>query len=133
MIEGEKYIAIVKQYYSFLETEFDFKKVNETINGNVFYDVEYLGIEKVISISYENIENHLEIIIFMIQDGRMPNYDDKTRTLHLNQLNRMIMTKVHKDDFILNTEYFAKYNAKDEIEQQLLKGAKELRLYLKHC
>ena len=37
MIEGKEYIKIVKQFYSFLETEFGFKIVNETINGNAFY------------------------------------------------------------------------------------------------
>jgi len=132
MIEGEKYIEIVRNFYSFLETEFDFKKFNETINGNAFYDVEFKSNEQVISISYENIENHLEIIVFLLQDGKMPDYDDKTKTLHLNQLNRTVMTKVGKDNINLNAEYFVKYNAKSEIEQKLLKGAKELRLSLKY-
>ena len=133
MIEGEQFLAIVKQFYSFLEIEFGFKKTNETINGNTFYDVEFMEIEKMISISYENIEEHLEIIIFMLRDGKMPDYDDKTKTLHLRELNKMVMTTVNKDDLIINTKYFANYNATDEIEQQLLKGAKELRLYLRHC
>ncbi len=132
MIEGKEYIKVVKQFYSFLETEFDFKKVNETINGNAFYDIEFKNKEKVVSISYENIEDHLEVIVFMLQDGKMPDYDDKTKTLHLKLLNKFIMPQVNKDDIKLNAEYFAKYNAKSGIEQNLLKGAKELRLCLKH-
>jgi len=130
MIAGKEYIEIVKHFFSFLETEFGFEKMNETINGNAFYDIEFKNKEKVLSISYENIEDHLEIIVFMLQDEKMPNYDDKTKTLHLNQLNKLVMAKVNKAVHNLNTEYFAKYNTKNEIEQKLLKGAKELRLCL---
>ena len=132
MIEGKEYINIVHQFFSFLEIEFDFKRVNETINGNVFYDVEYKDKKRIVSISYENIENHLEIIVFMLQNGKMPDYDDKTKTLHLPYLNGLLMTKVSKEDININAEYFAVFNAKNEIERKLLKGAKELRLCLKH-
>ena len=132
MIEGEEYIEVVKQFYSFLETDFGFSKVNETINGNAFYDVEFRDKERIISISYENIEDHLEVIVFMLQNGKMPDYDDKTKTLHLKQLNRLVMAKANKEEINLNAEYFAKYNPKNEIERKLLKDAKELRLCLKH-
>lgn len=132
MIEGKEYIEIVKQFYSFLETELNFKKVNETINGSAFYDVEFTDKKRVISISYENIENHLEVIVFMLQDGKMPDYDDKTKTLHLNHLNSLIMVKVSEKDINLNVKYFANYRVKNEIERNILKGAKELRLCLKH-
>jgi hypothetical protein len=132
MIEGKRYIEVVKQFYSFLETEFGYKKLNETINGNAFYDVEFKNKEKIVSISYENIEDHLEVIVFILQNGKMPDYDDKTKTLHLKHLNKLIIEKENKEVINLNTEYFAKYNAKNEIEQHILKAAKELRLCLKH-
>ena len=79
MVEDLEYIETVKLYYSFLETEFGLSKVNETINGNAFYDVEFKDKERVISISYENIEDHLEVIVFMLQNGKMPDYDDKKK------------------------------------------------------
>lgn len=132
MIEGKEYIEVVKQFYSFLEIEFDFKKVNETVNGNVFYDVEFKNKEKIVSISYENIEDHLEVIVFMLQDGQIPDYDDKTKTWHLKQLNKLVMSKMSKEDIKVNAEYFVKYNVKNEIKQHILKGAKELRLCLKY-
>jgi len=132
MVEDLEYIETVKLYYSFLETEFGLSKVNETINGNAFYDVEFKDKERVISISYENIEDHLEVIVFMLQNGKMPDYDDKKKTLHLKQLNRLVMAKASKEEINLNAEYFAKYNAKNELERKLLKEAKELRLCLKH-
>lgn len=62
----------------------------------------------------------------------MPDYDDKSKTLHLKQLNKLVMKKASKEEIILNVVYFSKYNAKNEIEQSLLKAAKELRLYLKN-
>ena len=132
MVEGSEYIKVVKLFYSFLESEFAFSKSNEMINGNAFYDVEYRGPGKVISISYENIEDHLEVIVFKLKNGKMPDYDDKSKTLHLNQLNRLVMSRVDKTEISLNAEIFSKYNVKDELGRKLLKGAKELRLYLKH-
>lgn len=132
MVEDLEYIETVKLYYSFLETEFGFSKTNETINGNAFYDVEFRDKERIISISYENIEDHLEVIVFLLQNGKMPDYDDKTKTLHLKQLNMLVMAKASKEEINLNAEYFAKYNAKNELERKLLKEAKELRLCLKH-
>lgn len=132
MIDGSVYIKIVKSYYSFLESEFGFNTANETINGNAFYDVEYRDGQKIISISYENIEDHLEVIVFKLQNGKMPDYDDKSKTLHLNQLNKLVMSKVDKAEMSSNSTYFSKYNAKDELERKLLKEAKELRLCLRH-
>lgn len=132
MIEGKEYTEAVKLFYSFLETEFGFSKVNETINGNAFYDVEFKDRARVVSVSYENIEDHLEVIVFRLQNGKLPDYDDKTKTLHLKQLNRLIMANTSKEEIRLNVDWFAKYNPKSEIEQKLLKEAKELRLCLKH-
>jgi hypothetical protein len=132
MIEAKEYIRNVELFYSFLETEFGFKKVNETINGNVFYDVEFKNKENIISISYENIEDHFKVIVFMLQNGKMPNYDDKIKTLHLNHLNAQVLSKIDKNEIILNNEFFTSFLATDELERKLLKGAKELRLCLKH-
>ena len=62
----------------------------------------------------------------------MPDYDDKTRTLHIRQLNKLVMPKVSKMEINANAEYFSNYSPKSEIERKLLKEAKELRLALKH-
>lgn len=134
MIDGKEYIRVVELFYSFLVSEFGFSKVNEAINGNAFYDIQFKGKENktVVSISYENIEDHLEVIVFILQNGEIPDYDDKTKTLHLKQLNRLIMARASDEELNLNAACFIKYNAKNEIEQKLLKEAKELRLCLKH-
>jgi len=132
MIEGKQYIETVKEYYSFLITECNLPIVNEKVRGNAFYDVQYGDKTKIVSISYENIEDYLQVIVFKLQNGEMPNYDDKTKTLHLNKLNAIVLSKVDRNEIILNNEYFAKFHSKDELQRKLLKSAKELRLSLKH-
>jgi hypothetical protein len=132
MMQGLEYTDAVKQYYSFLETELGFHKMTETINGNAFYDVEYKDETRIISISYENIEDYLETIIFLLQNGKKPDYDDKTKTLHLKRLNQLTLPKASQEEINLNAGYFYGYAPKTVIEKKLLKEAKELRFCLTH-
>mgnify|MGYP001377437270 CR=1 FL=1 len=132
MIEGEKYIEDVKEYFNYLITEFGFRISDKKIRGNAFYDLQYSNGNRIVSVSYENIEDYLQVIIFILQKGELPDYDDKTKTLHLNRLNAQVMSSIDRNEISLNNEYFVKFNPKAKIEKQLLKSAKELRLCLKH-
>jgi len=132
MIENKDYINLVKLHFSFLETEFDYRLSNETVNGNALYDVEYRTSDKVISISYENIEDHLEVIVFLLEKDELPNYDDKSKTLHLRALNSQIIGDLNSKDICSNSEKFSNYITKDSFSKKLLKEAKELRLCLSH-
>ena len=130
MIGGKQYINLVKKYFSFLITDFNYSVVNEKIRGNVFYDVQYRDKTKIVSINYENIEDYFQVIIFKLQNGEMPDYDDKTKTLHLEKIKANVFSRIDKIKLNLNNEYFIKFNAKNELEKKLLKSAKELRLCL---
>jgi len=132
VIEGEKYIEDVKEYFNYLITEFGFRISDKKIRGNAFYDLQYSNGNRIVSVSYENIEDYLQVIIFILQKGELPDYDDKTKTLHLNRLNAQVMSSIDRNEISLNNEYFVKFNPKAKIEKQLLKSAKELRLCLKH-
>lgn len=132
MIEGNQYIEIVEAYFCFLITEFGFKISEEKIRGNAFYDVQYKDEKRIVSISYENIEDYLLVIVFLLQNGELPDYDDKTKTLHLNKLNIEVLSRVDKSEINLNNEHFLKFRARNELERKLLKSAKELRLCLKY-
>ena len=132
MIEGEKYIEDVNAYFNYLITEFGFRISNEKIRGNAFYDLQYSDGNRIVSVSYENIEDYLQVIVYMLQNGELPDYDEKTKILHLNRLNAQVMSIIDRNEVGLNNEYFVKFNPKFEIEKQLLKSAKELRLCLKH-
>ena len=85
MKEGNQFIQIVKEYFQFLPTEFAFKLSEEKITGNVFYEIQYKDETRIVSISYENLEDYLLVIIFLLQNGAMPDYDDNTKTLRLKQ------------------------------------------------
>lgn len=132
MIDGTKYIEVVKMFFSFLITEFGFRLSKETENGNAFYDVEYRDVRSVVSISYENIEDYLQVIVFKLKNGKLPDYDDKTHILHLNELNKRVLSEIDKNEIEKNNEVFDKFNGNDMLERKLLKSAKELRLALKH-
>lgn len=132
MVEGNQFIETVKDYFAFLESELNFKVSEEKILGNAFYDVQFSDRARVASVSYENIEDYLLVIVFILQNGKLPDYDDKTKTLHLNQLNAIVLPKVDKIEIELNNEYFLKFQPQSELQRKLLKSAKELRLCLKH-
>jgi len=132
MIDGTKYVGIVKLCFSFLITEFKFRLSKETKKANVFYDVEYSGIERAVSVSYENIEDHLQVIVFKLKNGKLPDYDDKTCTFHLNQLNKRVLSKIDKHEIKKNNKIFDGLDINGELEQKLLKSAKELRLVLRN-
>lgn len=132
MIEGDKYIETVKEYFEYLITEFSFEISKTKIRGNVFYDLQYKDKNRIVSVSYENIEDCLQVIIFILHKGELPDYDDKTKTLHLNWLNAQVLSCIDKREMFLNSELFEKFCPNDEIEKKLLKSAKELRLCLKH-
>jgi len=131
VIEGSHYIEIVKAYFNFLITEFSFKIREEKLRGNAFYDVAYEDVNRIVSISYENIDDYFQVVIFMLKNGELPDYDDKTRTLHLNIINAQVLSSIEKREIDLNNEYFLKFTPKHTLERKLLKSAKELRLYLK--
>jgi hypothetical protein len=94
--------------------------------------MEYSDTGRVVSISYENIEDYLQVIVFKLKNEKLPDYDDKTLTLHLNELNKRVLSRIDKNEIEKNNEEFDKFDANDELERKLLKSAKELRLVLKH-
>jgi hypothetical protein len=132
MINGDKFAFIVKAFFDFLITDFNFHLSEEIIRGNVFYEVRYRDVSHLISISYENIEDYLQIIVFTLNDGNLPDYDDKNMTKHLNKLTSEIMVNLQEGEFELNNKYFANIIAKGNLERRLLKSAKDLRLCMKY-
>ncbi|MCW3072987.1 MAG: hypothetical protein JWP69_56 [Flaviaesturariibacter sp.] len=128
MIGGDDYIETVKKYFAFLAAEFNMTNITEKVRGNIFYDVKYTDKSKIISISYENVENYLQAIVFKLRNGDMPNYDDKTSTLHLNALTKIAFSKATKEAIELNNKFFNSFKPNDDFERKLLKSAKDLRL-----
>ena len=132
MISGNEFITSVKKIYSFLVNEFNYSLIGEKYRTNLFYDVEYQKDDLVISISYEIREDYFQIILFRLNNGTLPDYDDKEKTLHLENLNKRILLYLTAEDFEENNDYFSVIRPLNQIENRLLKSAKELRLCLKN-
>lgn len=132
MISSQLFILKVAEYFDFLVTEFDFELVQGKVVENIFYEQRFSDGRKVVSISYENIEDYLQIIVYLLENGLLPDVDDGIRTLHLKQLNSVIFPLVSRDELEAKREEFGRFNASGKIENDLLKGAMELSLCLKH-
>ena len=132
MIEPERFKQVVKQSFSFLVTEHEMKFEKEVIQGNSFYDLTYSNDHRAISVSLENVENYFLVILFKLKGGQLPNFDDKTRTIHLSELTKSILTKIDNKDFVENNEFFQEIDVHGSTENLILKSAKELRLCLKY-
>lgn len=132
MISEKEFIMSVKKIYSFLINEFNYSLIGKKNRTNLFYDVEYQQDESIISISYENREDYLQIILFRLNNGTLPNYDDKEKTFHLENLNKKILSLLSIEDFEENIDFFSRLTPLNQIENRLLKSAKELRLCLKN-
>lgn len=130
MIEFRNYKRAVKEFYEFLVSEFNMDLFKETENGNTFYDIEYKDEENIVSVSLENVESHLQVIIFKLENNQIPDYDDKNKTLHLTKLNHKILKNLSSEDFKKNNIHFQSMKVNNETERKLLKSAKDLRLCL---
>ena len=90
MIAARAYLEAAKAYFAFLLPEFGFTLSQETARSAVFYALEYRNRAQVISISYENLEDYLQVIVFQLINHQLPDYDDKRHTLHLHALNQAL-------------------------------------------
>jgi len=132
MISGAEFIKTAKFLFSFLENELGFVFSSEKNNENLYYELRYSHPKYVVSIAYENIEDYFQIVIFRLMNAKLPDYDNKEFTLHLNKLNAIIFPHLTKENFASNDQYFKEFQYQDPTKQKLLKGARELRLCLKY-
>jgi hypothetical protein len=51
-------------------------------------------------------------IRFLVEQRIKARFDDKTTTLHLKRLNKLLMAKASKEEINLYAEYFARSNTK---------------------
>ena len=91
MFSKETYNDAVTRYFYFLDDEFGYNIMLNQHENTRLYDVEYTNGKKVILISYEVFGDGVKIIIFSLKDGKKPDYDDKTNTIHLSVLSKRII------------------------------------------
>lgn len=131
-MKGKDFLEKIREHYSFLEDEFGFNLSDVDVSGNYYYRIHYSDGAKVVSISCEGVEYHLSVLVYILENGQTPNYDDKAKTIHLNALNKAVFPALGKGEIIANNEFFKEFEAKDKWQKDLLSSAKELRLGLKY-
>ena len=130
MIAARAYLAAAKAYFAFLIPEFGFTLSKEAARSAVFYALEYRSQAQVISISYENLEDYFQVIVFQLVNHQLPDDDDQRHTLHLHALNQALAPLVGPADWEENQRHFRAFQPEGTVERRLLKSAKELRLCL---
>lgn len=133
MLSRIQYNEAVKKYFSFLEQEWGYWETPINVKSTLLYDFQYTNIKEIVSISYEIQGDGVKVIIFKLIDGHMPEYDDKRYTVHLEQLIKDISKDKLERNIIQNKNYFNRFdNPTDNLEKEIYKRAKQLRLCLKY-
>lgn len=132
-INEEQYFGVVTAYFSFLVTELGFNLSREYTNSSFFMMAEYRrGIELLVSIPYEQGNDYLDIMIFRLDNGREPHYDDLSRNLQLRRITDEILAGVSRNEKVANSKLFSQFHAGTDIEKRLLNAAKAMRLASLH-
>lgn len=106
MISGDEFIRFAKNCFRFLIDELGYVELSVTNRTGIFYDVEYKKDDMVISISYENRENYLQVLLLKLQKGIKPDYDDKKHTIHLERLNSQVLNLLSNAAYKENDSFF---------------------------
>ena len=130
MISSEEYITKVQAYFNFLIDDFNFQINKVSVNGNIYYNVEYINHNVTISISLETIENYIRVVIYKNSSKEISTSED-VKTLYLNVLTKNTLEHTSQLEFDLNNTYFKKFNPENGIDKMILKNAKDLRICLK--
>ena len=130
IVEYIQFEKLVETDFGFLISEFNYKPYNRNNRTN-FYDIQYKDSDTIISISLEPIENYFQVILFKLDNGNLPDYDDKTKTIHLSAMRTELLVKVENSMFEKNNQYFETIEVRNDFERIVLKAAKDLRLCLK--
>jgi len=98
-----------------------------TISGRM-YDATYEKSNKSLSISYEPGDEYLEIILFEKNGEKLSDYDDRTTTKSLSDLNRQYTINIKNTDINKIDESFNSLVAENKELMQLKKKARELNI-----
>lgn len=129
LFSKNEYMGFVKKYFYFLEKEYNYEILPMKLDNSLLFDVEYGNEDSIISISYEIYGEGVQVILFKLINGKLPNYDDKTHTIHLNKLMNTYCKELTLSQLNKNNNYFKRVKKSSQpIENELLKKAKELRL-----
>ena len=123
------FLRLVHEAFTpFLES-LGFSMDDPHISGR-YYRASFTAVDHAVFVYYEPGDDALSVIIFRRDNGNLSDIDNRSQSPRLQDLNRRYMHLVTKEDLVLNEEEFEGIDVEDEMERQLLKSAKELRLVL---
>lgn len=128
-MDGKEFLRIIDEAYDPFIRKFGFVRGGESINGR-FCNVIFNRGECAISVTYELGEEEVFVSVYERTDGGLSDYDDRSRTVRLSDLNRTYMSSIGPEERAENESLFRLIRADDGEQVKLLKSAKELRLVL---
>ena len=129
-MNGQQFIDTVILYFNDFLAQYGFTFVEGKYSGRL-YDVQFESVKYSLSISYEPGDDYLLVVLFTLKEGKLSDFDDRTQTFRLGDLNAKFMPLISSDEINENNVYFSRYVATTPLEKQLLKSAKDLRLCMK--
>lgn len=128
-LNHQEFLRVIKTCFSFLVTEFGFEIGPVSHIGNRYTGISYSdGIRK-LATSVDIIDG-VSLRIRLLEDGEEPHYDDETRNLNLNSLNRRIFPHLSREEILTNKETFAHIHPESDFEKAIKNVAFEIRLAL---
>ncbi len=100
-----------------------------SISGRL-YDVDFNGPTHMVSISYEPGDEQFLITVAPVGQSRLSDYDNRTITPRLGDLNERYMKFVAEEERLANEAAFSSIAVKSKEELHLLKSAIDLSLVL---
>ena len=110
--------------FAFLKGEFGFEEREQRIT-NFCGGIEYRAKDKVVSVSYDQRQDHLDVRVLRLDRGRMPDFDDARFVDSLSKLSERILPSLSRDDREQNAKAFPgrqdpEQGKADEIEDHVV-------------
>jgi hypothetical protein len=128
-MDGKDFVSLCRSAFEPFLNEQGFVMESFSISGRM-YEVIFAGEKHAILVSYEPGDDMLFVLVFGRENDTLTDFDDRTKTPRLADLNAHYMAKVSDEERRENEAVFTAINPRDKQELTVLKAAKELRLVL---
>lgn len=128
-MNGLCFFRIIDEAFAPFLGELGLQMDSPSISGR-HYSVSFSGPSHLVSVSHEPGEAFLIVFVSPAGKKRLSDFDDKTRTPRLSDLNGKYMPLITNEERTQNEAFFRSVKINDDDEARLLKCAKELRLVL---
>jgi hypothetical protein len=126
---GDRFLSV----FQFLTEEFGYEVAGTTSVRDVYQEIVFGKTGQVISVSYENADDDLQVVLFKVKDGKLPDFDDETHTLHLTDMTDDVLARLTPGQIQEYKKWFSDINSETRLDKQLQESAAWLRLCLRHA